>query len=131
MLIAIFTALYLLFFTGGASGSITEEVDQISDLVTQHVANEQRAADGQVVLEEMRTLLTAFEQEVLDLRQQLFEVDQNYTATREDYERALGDLDAVWLRMEQRTVELRFEMRDIMTDQVSMRVTLSHYQMLE
>ena len=114
MLIATLTALYFLFFAGGSEGLVAQ-FDQIAGLSAEHVTEEDRATEVQSVLDEMRAALDEFQADILDLRQQAWRVDADYGATRADYLRVFSQLDAAWLRSEQRIIELRFGMRDLMT----------------
>jgi hypothetical protein len=128
MLIATLTALYLLFFSGNG-GTFINEIDQVSDLVAEHVADEQRATDAKNVLAELRGALTGFPQDWLVLRQRVYEVDTSYTSTRGDYEEALRALNAAWLHRQQRVVELRFEMRDLLSHEEWDAVFTAHREM--
>ena len=63
----------------------------------------------------MRSAANAFEQQLQDLRDEFFEVDANYDATREDYEQLFAQLDVAWMQMQRRVVTLRYRMLGSMT----------------
>ncbi len=114
MLIATLTVLYLLFFAG-PQGGLGEQIDHASSTVTDEVSSEERAAEVQATLEEMRSAANAFEQQLQDMRDEFFEVDANYDATREDYEQLFAQLDVAWMQMQRRVVTLRYRMLGSMT----------------
>ncbi len=114
MLIATLTVLYLLFFAG-PQGGLVEQIDDAFSAVTDAVTSAERAAEVQAALEEMRSAANAFEQQVQDLRDEFFEVDANYNATREDYEQLFAQLDVAWMQMQRRVVTLRYRMLGSMT----------------
>lgn len=114
MLIATLTVLYLLFFAG-PQGGLTEQMNRASSAIMTEVDSEERRAEIQAALDEMRAAKAAFEQEILDLRGEFFEVDSNYDSTREDYEKVFADLDATWMRTQRRIVTLRYRMLGSMT----------------
>ena len=84
MLIATLTVLYLLFFAG-PQGGLGEQIDHASSVVTDEVSSEERAAEVQATLEEMRSAANSFEQEILDLGRKFFAVDANYDANNDGF----------------------------------------------
>ena len=114
MLIATLTVLYLLFFAG-PQGGLTQQIEDAFSAVTDAVTSEERAAEVEAALEEMRSATSAFNQEVQDLRDEFFEVDANYDATQADYEQLFAQLDVAWMRMQRRVVTLRYRMLGAMT----------------
>ena len=116
MLIATLTALFILFFAGDVSeGSTESQLDRASQLLAQHVTEDERAIEVQAAMQEMRDVLNAFDLEFVDLRRQAATVDANYDATSADYDRVFSQLEESWLRTQRRIVSLRFRMLANMT----------------
>ena len=115
MLIALMTALYFLVFSGAAHLTPEQELQELSSLITEHVADQQHAEAARKLVTEMEASMSSFQQDILNLRRQAFTVDSDYHATRADYQRIFDLLDETWLRHERTMIDLRFRMKEHMT----------------
>lgn len=115
MIIATLSAL-LLFFGGGVLGDSDEQmVALMKDAAAECIADPGRREEAQQVLDRMQREVADYEFQLFGQRRRLLNVDRDYDATPEDYRVVVRHMHAVWLGTERRLIDLRFQLRDLMT----------------
>ena len=107
----------LLFFGGGLAGGHEQMVALMREAASECVAEAQRRNEVDRVLARMQREMDDYEARLSELRRRLLSVDGDYGATAEEYRAIVGDLHAAWMTTERRLVNLRFDLRDLMTPQ--------------
>ena len=118
MIWALLAAYFLGGGLGGVSGSLltTAVVKQLSEQTETIIDNPTRAATAQQTLRELRKEIRAFETVFAKSGRQLTKSYKNHEADQEQALTILSDLNSDWEAMQLRAIELRFELRDQMTE---------------
>lgn len=99
-------------------GGSRAEVVQTMDTAIKHVVTDPgRAKQAQEVVAKIAQEHADLESTIIDLRQQALALDENPSASAADYEAIYHKLDAAWTAHQQRILDLRFQLRDILTEQ--------------
>ena len=115
MLLATFTALAMLFGFSPAGDSYAM-IQRLTSLVQRNVSDEQRQGDALDALNQAKAEIEAFNARVAMLESRFKALDENYYATPDQFASIFSDLDAEWHATELRLVDLRFELRDALTE---------------
>ena len=119
MIWALLAAYFLGGGVGGASGSMltTESVKQLSQQAEEIIAEPARAEAAQQTLAELRREVKAFEKMFSKSGKQLNKSYKDHTADDELALAILEELNLGWHASQQRAIELRFELRDSVTEE--------------
>jgi hypothetical protein len=116
-------ALLAAYFLGGGLGGIdgslltTGAIDVLSEQAETVIDSPARAAAAQQVLKELRQEIKAFERSFAKSGRKLNKSYKYYSSTREHALTILNDLNADWEAMQLKAIDLRFELRDQMTEE--------------
>ncbi len=118
MIWALLAAYFLGGGVGGVSGSMltSASVKQLSERTEEVIADPARAEAAQQTLAELRQEVKAFQKTFSKSGRQL---NQSYKDHEADFNQALAVLDELnsgWDASQQRAIDLRFELRDSMTE---------------
>lgn len=116
MLIAAITAIAMLFGFGSTSDS-RAMIQQLTRQVERTVADEDRRGDALDALNQAIAELDAFDARLVMFESRFKALDENYYATPNQFQNLFNDLDAEWKATELRLVDLRFEMRDALSEE--------------
>ena len=116
MFFRVITTLWILF---GASpddpDSMVSRLTHMESRVSEAVPDQSRAAKVFPVLAEMKRAVALFHTEVDQVREQLILADADYTAGAKGYREVFRELDTAWIHAETRFLELRTELRGLIT----------------
>ena len=114
-------ALLAMYFLGGggASGSMltTAAIKQLSEQTEIVVADPARAEAAQQTFVDLRKEVKAFEKKFAKSGRQLNKFYKNYTGDADQALALLEDLNSGWETSQQRAIDLRFELRDSLTEE--------------
>ena len=118
MIWALLAAYFLGGGLGGVNGSLltTAVVKQLSEQTETIIDDHTRAASAKQTLKELRKEIRAFERVFAKSGKQLTKSYKNHEADQEQVIAILSDLNSDWEAMQLRAIELRFELRDQMTE---------------
>ena len=119
MIWALLAAYFLGGGLGGISGSMltTGAIDVLSEQAETVIDSPTRAAAARQVLKELRKEVWAFERSFAKSGRKLTRVYTDYSSTHEDALTVLNDLNSDWEAGQLRAIDLRFELRDQMTEE--------------
>ena len=119
MIWALLAAYFLGGGLGGINGSLltTGAIDVLSAQAETVIDSSDRAAAAQQVLEELRKETRAFERSFAKSGRKLNKSYRDYSSTREQALTILNDLNADWEAMQLQAIDLRFELREQMTEE--------------
>ena len=119
MIWALLAAYFLGGGLGGINGSLltTAAIDVLSEQAGIIIDNPTRAAAAQQVLKELRKDIRAFELSFAKSGRKLTKSYKDYSSKPEHALTVLTDLNSDWEIMQLRAIELRFELRDQMTEE--------------
>jgi len=119
MLWALLIAFFLGSGVGGVSGSILTPaaVKQASEKAQSVIADPARAEAARQILVELRKEARAFERIFLKSGKQLTKFYKDHAADADQALTLLGNLNTNWQASQQHVVDLRFELRDTMTEE--------------
>lgn len=82
----------------------------------QHVIeNEARRESAEEILVQMQNTMSSHLDRVAAVRKELLVVEMRYESTAADFRVAFGKLDKIWLTAENKLIDLRFKLRDLLT----------------
>ena len=119
MIWALLAAYFLGGGLGGISGSLltTGAIDVLSQQAETIIDSPTRAAAAQQLLKELRKEVRAFERSFAKSGRKLNKVYKDYSSTHEDALTILNDLNSDWEAGQLRAIDLRFALRDQMTEE--------------
>jgi hypothetical protein len=119
MIWALLAAYFLGGGLGGISGSMltTGAIDVLSEHAETVIDSPPRAAAAQQLLKELRKEVRAFERSFAKSGRKLNKVYTDYSSTQEDALTILNDLNSDWEAGQLKAIDLRFELRDQMTEE--------------
>ena len=118
MIWALLAAYFLGGGLGGVNGSLltTAVVKQLSEHTETIIDDPTRAAAAQQTLKELRKEIKAFERTFAKSGKKLTKSYKNHAAGQEHAFAILSDLNSSWEAMQLSAIDLRFELRDQMTE---------------
>ena len=119
MIMALLAAYFLSGGLGGASGGMltTAAVKQMSEQAESTIVDPVRAEATQQVFAELRKEVKGFEKTFAGSGKQLTKSYRDHTANADQALALLEDLNADWAASQQRALDLRFALRDQMTEE--------------
>jgi len=119
MIWALLAAYFLGGGIGGVSGSIltSASVKQLSERTEEVIADPARAEAAQQTLAELRQEVKAFQKMFSKSGRQLNKSYKDHAADVNQTLAALEELNSGWDAAQQRAIELRFALRDSMTEE--------------
>jgi predicted nucleic acid-binding Zn-ribbon protein len=119
MIWALLAAYFLSGGIGGVSGSMLTPaaIKQLSKQVESVVADPARAEAAQQSLVELRKEVKAFEKKFAKSGKQLTNIFKNYAADADQALALFEDLNSDWEVSQQTALDLRFELRDSLTEE--------------
>lgn len=119
MIWALLAAYFLGGGLGGISGSMltTGAIDVLSEQAQTVIDSPPRAAAAQRLLKELRKEVGAFERSFAKSGRKLNKLYTDHSSTHEDTLTILNDLNSDWEAGQLRAIDLRFELRDQMTEE--------------
>ena len=117
MLIALFTAMYLLL--GGATGQTAAltpaAVGQMGDRVEVVVTDPQRAEAAITALGELEDEIKGFEKTFSKSSKGLHKLYEDHEANADQVMSALNELNSEWSQAQMHAIDLRFELKETLT----------------
>jgi hypothetical protein len=116
-------ALLAAYFLGGGLGGIngsmltTGAIDVLSEQAQTIIDSPSRAAAAQQVLKELRQEVRAFERSFGKSGKMLSRSYKDHSSTREHALTILNDLNSDWQTRQTRAIDLRFKLREQMTEE--------------
>jgi hypothetical protein len=119
MIWALLAAYFLGGGIGGASGSMltSESVKQLNERTEEVIADPARAEEAQQTLAELRQEVKAFHKIFSKSGRKLNKSYKDHAADLNQALAVLEELNSGWNAAQQRTIELRFALRDSMTEE--------------
>jgi precorrin-2 methylase len=119
MIWALLAAYFLGGGLGGVNGSLltTGAIDVLSEQAEIVLDSSTRAAAAQRVLKELRKEIRAFERSFAKSGRKLNKSYKDHSSTQEYALTILSDLNSDWEAMQLQAIDLRFELRDQMTEE--------------
>jgi hypothetical protein len=105
----------MLFFGTGHGADHDRVLDELEAIAADHITDDFRAKQVSAVIENMQTELDRFERQRRRVTNELLLLDRNYNADLAEYRRVTHEMNALWRNTETTLVDLRFEMRNLMT----------------
>lgn len=115
MLLHVITMIASLFGFG-ATGDSLEMIQKLTNQVQRVVVDEDRRSDALDALNQATAELNAFNERLPMFESRFNALDANYYATPDQFASLFADLDAEWHATEMRLIDLRFELRDALTE---------------
>ncbi len=119
MIMALLAAFFLggsIAGTAGGSAMTTAGINQIGERAKVVIVDADRSEAAQSTLKEIRNEIKGFEKIFGKSGRQLTKLYADHAAEREQALNILADLNSSWEASQQRTLDLRFELRDSMTE---------------
>lgn len=114
-------ALLAMYFLGGGVGSgsmlTSAVVKQLSEQTESVVADPARIETAQQTLKELGTEVKAFEKGFRRSGRQLTKSYKDFAADAEQALAIVDELNSAWESAQQRAIDLRFELRDSLTEE--------------
>lgn len=119
MIWAILATYFLGGGLGGVNGSLLTSamVKELSHKAETVIIEDDRAGTAQTIFKELRNEIRGYERKFARSGRQINRSYKDYEADKEKTLSILRDLNSDWETMQQRVIELRFELREQMTEQ--------------
>lgn len=119
MLIALFTAMFVLMggSTGHAGALTTASVKQMAEQVELVVTDPVRAETATETLDQLGDEIKAFEKAFSKTSKGLVDLYEDHEATSEEVLVVLDNLNSDWEASQLRAVDLRFKLKDSLTEE--------------
>jgi len=119
MIWAILATYFLGGGLGGVNGSLftSAMVKELSHKAETIIIEDDRAGTAQTIFKELRNEIRGYERKFARSGRQINRSYKDYEADKEKTLSILRDLNSDWETMQRRAIELRFELREQMTEQ--------------
>ena len=116
MIIGLVTLFVILFAGGGSQHtSVAQVLQEASSLVEKHVQDPTRAAEAGKLLASMRDEISGATQNILDHQAATYALDRDYKVTKEQFEQAFAETNAIWDNLEASLVKGQLQLRRYIT----------------
>lgn len=120
MMWSLLVGLFVGLVAGGGSGNykiFEETLEKWEGAIKKHVDDDSREEKALSLIEKARADSLAYNKSVTEAFVKYYEIDNDYNATMEDYRKSLANVNVQWDRVDEWMLDIRFEMKDILTEE--------------